>query len=169
MNESKFERFLEIIKFIFDLVRTPFFLALWVIKLTIATFGVGLGADLIYKAYKIYSSLNIKIAGSILFFIAAFFVITLAGYAIFYAVKFLWGIIFLAEIPFTYDNDIVVNIECFFEDIPYYLFQSKRDEQAKFLGFENMAEFEEFSKTHSELYKQYSIEDIESFRKERMK
>lgn len=167
MYNSKTDKLLEKVKLVFDLVRLPFYFIVVAAKLFIIACGIGCAAYLVYKGYKLYSAWNLGPIGTFIFLFLVLPVAVGIGKGLYYIVFLICAFVGLAAIPFKYENDIVVDIECFVEDLPYHLFSWKRDEQAQFLGFKNMAEFAEFNKTHNELYKQYDQEDIEEFRSEK--
>lgn len=166
MYNHKVDKLIEKVKFLFDLVRLPFYFMIFVAKMLVIASGLLLAALIVYEIYNLFKYFHLSIIGSITVLFLTLPLFLGIGKAIYYITMLFYSFVGLFAIPFKYDNDLVSEIECFFEDLPYYLLPWKRDEQVQMLGFKNMEEFKKFNETHNEIFKQYDQEDIEIFRAE---
>lgn len=166
-----FEKTIEIVKFIFDFVRTIFFILTWIIKM--AAIGVGLfgAAFMIYELYHLYLYCSVTKGFSIPITIVIFFLVAGPVYIIgtiwYYLIQTVYYLIGLISIPFYANNDVLINIGCFFEDILYSLSPHKRNTLAKQLGFEDWNEWQEFNEQDTSVMRIIPREEIEKFHNER--
>ena len=84
----------------------------------------------------------------------------------YYLVLILYYLIAYLDYPLDSDNDVLLNIQKFMQNLKYKLVPGKRDQLAQKLGFKDMAEFEKFDNSLSDSIGTYNKNDIEQFRKD---
>lgn len=162
-----FEKAFETIKFVFDLVRTVLYFITWIIRIAVIGTGLFGAAFMIYEVCQLFIYLNEKTNNiPLTVLILVFVIIPLSCIAEiwYYIVLLAYYLVSGMEIPLIWNNDVLVEIEIFFEGILYRLVPSLRDEQVRMLGFKDMKEFEEFNKYDTRTMYTYSKADIEEFR-----
>lgn len=164
------EKIFEIIKFIFDLVRTILYFITLIMR--VAAIGIGLfgAAFMIYEVYRLFLDFNVRTNSvPLTVLILAFILTPLSGIAWvwYYIVQIAYYLACDIGIPFDWNNDVLTEVQIFFEDIPYKLIPSKRDELVRMLGFKDMKEFEEYNKWDTRTMCMCSEADIENFRNNR--
>ena len=162
-----FVKAFEIIKFIFDLVRTVLYFITWIMR--IVAIGIGLfgAAFMIYEVHQLFIYFNEKINNiPLAVLIVAFILIPLSVIAQiwYYIIQIAYYFACCIGLLFDWNNDVLTEVGIFFENILYKLIPSKRDEQVRMLGFKDMNEFEEFNKYDTRKMYIYSKADIENFR-----
>lgn len=167
---SRIEKIVDALKFIFDVIRLPFYFTILACRLLIIGSGVAGVCFTIYQIYQGFIHFRIYEDFGIIGTIIAIFIVLIPlsgiGYIWYNIIYILHGILqVFISYPFEWNNDVLVNIQCFFEDLPYYLIPGKKDEVVQMIGFKSTEDLEKFDETHPDLYKQYTKDDIDNFYK----
>jgi uncharacterized membrane-anchored protein YitT (DUF2179 family) len=160
----------KIIKFIFDLIRTALYFEVLLCKAAIISIGISGVVFMLYKLYQLYVYLHITknflIPTIIIIFIIVLIPLCMIAWFWYYLVLILYYLIAYLDYPLDSDNDVLLNIQKFMENLKYKLVPGKRDQLAQKLGFKDMAEFEKFDNSLSDSIGTYNKNDIEQFRKD---
>ena len=165
-----FTKSFKIIKFIFDLIRTALYFGVFLCKAATISIGISGIAYMLYKLYQLYMYLHITknflIPTIIIIFIIVLIPLCMIAWFWYYLVLILYYLIAYLDYPLDSDNDVLLNIQKFMENLKYKLVPGKRDQLAQKLGFKDMADFEEFDNSLSDSIGTYNKNDIEQFRKD---
>ena len=163
-----FEKAAEAIKFIFDLVRAVLYFITWIMRIAVIGTGLFGAAFMIYEVCQLFQFFNAKTNSIPLAILIILFVLVPISWIAelwYYIVLLAYYLVAGMGIPLDWNNDVLVEISYFFDDILYRLVPSLREEQVQMLGFENMKEFEEFTEYNTRVNYMFSKADIEEFRK----
>lgn len=164
-----FVRAFEIVKFMFDLIRTVLYLGVYICKTAVIGAGIFGAAFMIYKMYQLYIYLHITksfmIPTTVIVLLIALVPVSGIATILYYIVSTAYYFVACLDYPLDSDNDVLLNIQKFMEDLKYKLVPGKKDQLAQKLGFKDMAEFENFDNSLSDSIGTYNKNDIEQFRK----
>ena len=162
-----FTKSFKIVKFIFDLIRTVLYFGVLLCKAAIIGIGISGAAFMFYKLYQLYVYLHITknflIPTIIIIFIIVLIPLCMIAWFWYYLVLILYYLIAYLDYPLDSDNDVLLNIQKFMENLKYKLVPGKRDQLAQKLGFKDMAEFEKFDNYLSDYIGTYNKNDIEYY------
>lgn len=168
-----FTKSFKIVKFIFDLIRTVLYFGVLLCKAAIIGIGISGAAFMFYKLYQLYVYLHITknflIPTIIIIFIIVLIPLCMIAWFWYYLVLTLYYLIAYLDYPLDSDNEVLLSIVKFFEELKYKCIPGERDRLAQKIGFKDMQEFEEFTDSTSDTVGMFNKNDIEAFRVNKQK